>query len=231
MEPITASILAGSAISAIGSFFGSDRDEVQYQPNPKWLQMQEAVAKGIRKGIEAGGYTFSEETANQLKRQASLDIAASYRGAEEDIKASLAPYGNVGAMGRGLVGLSAARAGQTAEARRGIDIARETTRLESQQNLLGLGAQMRDPNLPQLQADLSNQQNVLPTSARLGLAGSEGVATGLNVYQYGQSLDALRNLRGQSTGLGNTVLNPGSTGATYNTRPRLGLSQYTYRRQ
>lgn len=221
-----------AVVGGIVSMLGSKRKKVKYRPNPSWLHMKESVAAGIREGIELGGYTYSDETADILKRQASLDIARQYTGVEADIKASLAPYGNIGAMGRGFVGLATAEATEKARARMDIDMTQETQKLASYHQLIGQGSAMQDPNLPQLGASLANQQNVLPTSARLGTALGEGAAAGLNMWSYNQSMNRLGDGDNGGTQLGGGYLSPpqfSGAGAGLNTlnyRPQT----YTYGR-
>ena len=163
------------AVAAISSILGGkSRKTPAYQPNPTWLKMQEDIMTSIDKGLAAGGYTWDDTTNENLKRLAVESAAIPYKGAQERVVSQMAPYGNIGAMGRGLVGLNTARAQDESTALRTIDVKREEQRLGSFNQLMGLGAGIQDPNLPQNQINAINAQR--PSTAQM--VGS-GLATGL----------------------------------------------------
>jgi len=166
----------GGAIGFAGSLFG--KKEAKYQPNPQWLAMREDVMKGIREGLEEGGYTWSDEIGDKLYRGAVEDIATRYSGAERRIVESMAPYGNEGAMGRTLTNVNIARAQEEAKAGRDLDVAQEMQKQQSYSNLLQLGAGTPDPNLPSLQADMFNAQQ---GGGNVFQAAETGLATYMNL--------------------------------------------------
>lgn len=173
------SMVAMGALSFAGSLFGGrGKKQVQYQPNPEWLAMREDVMRGIRTGLEQGGYTWSDEMGEQLYRGALENISQSYSGAERRVVESMAPLGNRGAIGRTMTNLNISRAQEESKAGRDLSIARESEKLKSYSNLLQLGAGTPDPNLPSLQADMFNASQ--PTSNIWG-ALETGVATYANL--------------------------------------------------
>lgn len=163
-------IIAAAAISAMAN---RGNKAPRYTPNPEWLKMKEDVMRGVRKGLEEGGYTWSEEVGDQLYRGAMEQSAQHYAGANRRVVESMAPYGNVGAMGRSLSNLNIARAQEESKIGRELDTARETQKLNSYNQLLQMGGSMQDPNLPGAQQDLaaynagpkSNIWNALETGA------------------------------------------------------------------
>ena len=165
--------IAGAVIGGIGGMLG--KKQAKYTPNPEWMAMRSDVMSGIRKGLEEGGYTWSDEMGDSLYRGAMENIAQTYGQAGRRTVEAMAPYGNVGSMRRSLSSINIARAGEEAKAGRELDIARESTKLQSYSNLLNLGAGMQDPNLPQLQASLANVGQ--PRSNLMS-----GLETGLATY-------------------------------------------------
>lgn len=120
----------------------------------------------------------------------------------------LAPYGNVGALGRGLVSMNTARAVDESTALRNVDIARQEQKLASRNQLMGLGAGMQDPNLPQ--ANINAMNAARPSTSQLiggGLA--TGVGTYMNLNQAQQNTDFWNNWQKNQMGLGSTQYNSG----------------------
>lgn len=162
-----------------GLFGGGDEKEFKYTPYGPWINLQKDVISGIKEGLKEGGYTFSDATVEKLRRQALEDIARLYPAQEQHIKEQLIPYGNIGAAGRGLVGLGVAEATQKATALRNIDITRETEKLKSYSNLLAMGGSLQDPMLPAGRMNLMSALNQGPTPLQ---AMGSGMSTGLTTY-------------------------------------------------
>ena len=99
-----------AAASLAGSYLSSKKKSMSYTPDPRWMSMMGDVMAGVQKGIEEGGYTFSTEIADKLKRTAVEQISTRFAGGAEKIQEGLAPYGNVGALGRNLTGFYTAQA-------------------------------------------------------------------------------------------------------------------------
>ena len=166
--------VAGGVIGFLGSYAAGGK-KAWYSPNPEWLKMREDVMRGIRGGLEEGGYTWSDEIGDKLYRGAVENIAQSYSGANRRILETMAPTGNVGAMGRTLTNLNIARAQEESKVGRELDVAQQTQKLQSYSNLLQLGAGTPDPNLPSLQAEMFNASQ--PKPSFFG-----AVETGLSTY-------------------------------------------------
>lgn len=167
-------VVAGSIISGLLS---GQSNSASYTPNKTWLSLQESLMKDISSGLEAGGYTWDDATNALLKRSAVESAASPYKGAQERVVSSLAPYGNVGAMGRGLISLNTARASDEASALRNVDIAREQQKLGSYGQLMSLATGIGDPNMPSMQTGLYNASN--PSSSQVW---GNALATGLGTY-------------------------------------------------
>lgn len=199
-------IVAGSVISGILS--GKSRKVPNYQPNPTWIKMQEDIMTSIDKGLTAGGYTWDDTTNENLKRMAVESAAIPYKGAQERVVSQLAPYGNIGALGRGVVGLNTARATDEATALRNVDIKRAEQKLGSYNQLLGLGAGIQDPNAPQNQINMLNAQR--PSTAQLVGGGiSTGLGTMMNLQQSQQNTDFWNKyLQSQNKPMGLVKYNP-----------------------
>ena len=164
--------------------------------------------QSINKGIEAGGYTWDDITNENLKRMAVEDASIPYKGAQERVVSQMAPYGNIGAMGRGLVGLNTSRAQDEASALRNVDIKRAEQKLGSYNQLMGLGAGIQDPNAPQNQINALNAQR--PSTAQLiGQGLSTGVATYMNLDQAQQNQNFWNNWAANQGGLAKTGLKGG----------------------
>lgn len=176
-------LVAAAAISAISASKAGSR---KYTPNPEWMAMRSDVMSGIRKGLEEGGYTWSDEMGDQLYRGAMENIAQTYGQAERRTVEAMAPYGNRGAMGRSLTAMNIARAQEEARAGRELDIAQQTQKLQSYSNLLNLGAGMQDPNLPQAQFDFAKMGQPSPLET--------GVATYMNLSGAEKSEQRWSNL-------------------------------------
>ena len=202
-------VVAGAVLSGI--LGGKSRKVPDYQPNPVWKKMQEDIMQSVQKGLAAGGYTWDDVTNADLKRLAVESAATPYKGAQERVVSSMAPYGNVGALGRGLSGINTARARDEATALRTVDIKRAEQKLGSYNQLLGLGAGINDPNLPQNNINAMNAQR--PSTAQL-IGG--GLSTGLGTYM---NLDQTR----QNTDFWNNYLVNQNTGGV---TPTTGLRQY-----
>ncbi len=186
--------IALGGIAAVSSLFGGKK--ATYQPNPEWLGMREDVMRGIRRGIEEGGYTWSEEMGDTMFRHASESIATRFEGAERKVLEATVPYGAVGAAGRGVSAVNIAEAQETARAGRELDIARESTKLQSYSNLLQMGGSIQDPNLPQAQLDAYNAAG----APSVGGAIETGLATGLNIYSAQKDKDFWQNFLLQKQG-------------------------------
>lgn len=203
-EAIAAPVI-GSAISAI---LGGKSRKATYTPNPDWLKMQTGVMNAVRSGIEAGGYTWDDAMNTILKRSAVESAATPYKGAQERVVSSLAPYGNIGAMGRGLSSINVARAQDEAGALRNVDISREQQKQTSYGQLMGLGAGIQDPNLPQQQVNMLNAQRP-STAQNIGSGLATGIGTYMNLNQAQQNTDFWNQYNMRSQGLGNTQWNSG----------------------
>ena len=197
------------ASAALSSLLGGKSNKARYTPNPTWSKLQETLMTDINKGLESGGYTWDDVTNEQLKRSAVESAATPYRGAESRVMGSLAPYGNVGAAGRGLVSLNTARAMDESTALRNVDIQREQQKINSQQQLMGLAAGVRDPNLPQ--ADINAMNSQIPSASQnFGSALATGVGTYMNLNQAQQNQDFWNQYLNKPMGLlkSNTTSTP-----------------------
>jgi len=181
MDPFFGSLILGG-VSALGSIFGSQTQ--QFTPFAPFVDLQAAVFAGIQQGIEQGGFTFSDQIANELKRQAAFQVDSQFKGAAQKTTAALTPFGNVTAAGRGLSAINTGRALATSQAQNNVDIQQELQKQKSLQGLLALGAGTQDPTLPAFNASnkFPNQQGVF------GNALLQGAATGLNAFQAQQPL-------------------------------------------
>ncbi len=185
--------VAMGAISLVGSLLGGSRKKYTYKPNETWLSMREDVMKGIQEGLEAGGYTWSEEMGDNLFRTAKEDIARDYAGAEESVREVTAPYGAIGALGRGVTDVNIAKAQETSRAGRDLDVARETQKLNSYSNLLQQGGQIGDPNLPGAQLEVGANAGYQTPMQNLGRGIETGIATGMNFYQADKDRNFYQN--------------------------------------
>lgn len=199
-------VIAGAVISAAMS--GKSRKTPRYTPNPDWLKMQTGVMNAVRAGVEAGGYTWDDAMNTILKRSAVESAATPYRGAQERVVSSLAPYGNIGAMGRGLSSINVARAEGEAGALRNVDIARQQQKQTSFGQLMGLGAGIQDPNLPQQQVNMLNAQRP-STAQNIGSGLATGVGTYMNLDQAQKNTDFWNQYNMRQQGFGNTQWNSG----------------------
>jgi hypothetical protein len=198
--------VAGAVVS--GLLGGKSRKTPNYTPNPDWLKMQTGVMNAVRAGVEAGGYTWDDAMNTILKRSAVESAATPYKGANERVVSSLAPYGAIGAMGRGLSSINTARAQEESTALRNVDIAREQQKQTSYGQLLGLGAGIQDPNLPQQNVNMLNAQRP-STAQNIGAGLSTGLGTYINLNQAQQNTDFWNNFQKNQMGIGNTQWNSG----------------------
>jgi len=179
--------VVGGAVSAYAASKASQKQ--QFTPSGPFLALQNEIMQGIRAGIEAGGYTFSDAVAAQLKREAQFQVDSQFKGAAQKTTAALTPFGNVTAAGRGLSAINTGRALATSQAQNNVDIQQELQKQKSLQGLLQLGAGMQDPTLPAFKA--SNQ---FPTQGAVNAnALGQGVSTGINLYQAQQPLFPTQN--------------------------------------
>jgi len=196
MDPITVAMFASSVIGALGS----KKKRFKYKPYGSWLAMKDDVMKGIRKGIEDGGYTWSEEIGEKLQREALLDISKTYEGTQRRAVENLIPYGNIGAAGRASEGVAIARGQEESSALRQFDIARETQKLSSLQSLLQMGSGMSDPMLPGAAGQFNQQPSNIPGQI------ATGFEQGLSGYMFrkdaGEERDFWRNFLNKSSGSG-----------------------------
>lgn len=177
-------MIAASAVSAgLSSLLSGDTSSASYTPNAAWSSMQESVANAIKAGLENGGYTWDAATNDLLKTMAKQSVASSYSGGAQKITSSLAPYGNVGAYGRGLSDFYSSKASSESSAANNIDIQQQLEKLKSYSNLISQGSGMQDPNLSQVQMGLFNAKQPTSTS-NLGDALSTGIGTAMNMYKY-----------------------------------------------
>jgi hypothetical protein len=189
-------LIAAAATATLGSLLSSGRKKMPaYKPYGPWLEMQDDIFAGIRKGIEEGGYTWSNEINDRMKRTMALDVSTKYGGQAEKIVQSLVPYGNIGAAGRGLTAVGIAEAQETSRLAGQVDIAREETKLASRENLMRLGAGMRDPMMPQQQVEAFNAQ-VPSGTQRFGEALSTGAATYMNLSAAAENRSLIDRITG-----------------------------------
>jgi len=182
MDPMTIMAIASFGLGVMDTFFGGDKGGYQYQPYGPWMDMQNDIYAGIQKGLEEGGFTFSDEIADKLIRKGLEDVGWKYEGAGRRVTERLAPYGNVGAMGRGLVKLEEARAREESGIGTKVKLLQEQTKLKSYENLLRTGGSMGDPTLPGYQGQLMQAQQPSKMSNLLK-AGEQGYLTYLNLSQ------------------------------------------------
>jgi len=186
MDPIT--------IMAIANFGLSLFDKLSAPSVPKpyapWMQMQDKIMEGIKRGLDAGGYTFSDELANELIRKGMEDVGRAYEGAGRRVTEQLVPYGNIGAAGRGLEKLESARAGTESGIGTKIRGLQEQTKLKSYENLLSMGQQMPDPTM---QTQLLKYQTPTTAQAWSGAA-EQGLSTYLNLSQADRDRKTWQNL-------------------------------------
>ncbi len=201
MDPITIMSLASFGLSLADRLF-APKPPKPYGP---WLEMQDKIIEGIKRGLEAGGYTFSDDVANRLIRKGLEDIGARYEGAARRVKEQIVPYGNIGAAGRKLEGIEAERA--RAESAIGTDIRtlQEQTKLRSYENLLNLGRSIPDP---MLNYELMRYQTPTTGQAFVGAA-EQGLSTFLNLSQAQRDKLFWQNMMGNPNIIGNRPLLPG----------------------
>lgn len=186
MEPMTWIAIASFGLSLF------DRLNAPKAPTPyaPWMQMQDKIMEGIKRGLDAGGYTFSDDLANELIRKGMEDVGRAYEGAGRRVTEQLVPYGNIGAAGRGLEKLNSARAGAESGIGTKIRGLQEQTKLKSYENLLSMGQQMPDPTA---QTQLLKYQTPTTAQAWSGAA-EQGLSTYLNLSQAQRDKQTWQNL-------------------------------------
>lgn len=173
-------IIAASVISSVMSNWG--REDASYTPNATWVKMREDLMGRVQTGLAAGGYTWDDATNATLKRLGVESAATPYKGAQERVMSGMAPYGNVGAMGRALTGMNTARAESETTAARNVDMAREQTKQTSYGQMLNMAGSIGDPNLPQAGISMLNAQKPSMTQV-LGTGMATGLGTYMNINQ------------------------------------------------
>ncbi|MCR4287036.1 MAG: hypothetical protein NUW09_03380 [Deltaproteobacteria bacterium] len=173
-------IVAASVISGMMANWG--REDATYTPNATWVKMREDLMRNVQTGLDAGGYTWDDATNATLKRLGVESAATPYKGAQERVMSGMAPYGNVGAMGRALTGLNTARAESETTAARNVDMAREQAKQTSYGQMLNMAGSIGDPNLPQAGISMLNSQKP-STMQILGTGLATGIGTSMNITQ------------------------------------------------